>query len=62
MISHVYPNGTKRPIAFASRTLSMAEQNYAQLEKEGLGLVFGVNVFILICSEGLSHWLQIIDP
>ena len=51
VISHVYPDGTERPIAFASRTLSMAEQNYAQLEKEALGLVFGAKRFPLFVRK-----------
>ena len=43
--SHKMPDSTEKPIGFASRTLSVAEQQYSQIEKEGLSCVFGVRRF-----------------
>ncbi|XP_060782844.1 uncharacterized protein K02A2.6 [Neoarius graeffei] len=45
VLSHKMPDGSERPIAFASRSLCAAEKNYAQIDREGLSLVWGVKKF-----------------
>ena len=39
------PNGEERPVAYASRSLSQAEQNYAQIERKALVIVFAIRRF-----------------
>ena len=45
VLSHVLPNGTEQPIAYASRTLSSAEKNYSQIDMKALAVVWGVKRF-----------------
>ena len=39
MWSHVFEDGSERPVAFTSKSLTHAEKNYSQIGKEALGLV-----------------------
>ena len=45
VLAHKMPDGTEKPIGFASQTLSAAERQYSQIKKEGLSCVFGVRRF-----------------
>ena len=42
---HIIPDGSKQPIAFASRTLLQAVKHYSQIEKEGLSIIYAVSKF-----------------
>lgn len=46
VISQEMDDSSDRPIAYASRTLTAAERNYSQLEKEALAIIFGIQKFL----------------
>ena len=45
VLSHVLPDNSEHPIAFASRTLNKHEKMYSQLDKEGVAIIFGLKKF-----------------
>ena len=45
VLAHRMPGGEERPTAFVSRTLTEAEKNYAQIDKEVLELIFAIRKF-----------------
>ena len=45
VLSHQFNDGTEKPVAYASISLSKAEKNYSQLDKEVLAIVFVITQF-----------------
>ena len=45
VLAHKMPDGSEKPIGYASRTLNSVERNYSQLQKEGLSCIFGIKRF-----------------
>ena len=45
VLSHIGSDGEEHPVAYASRTLSDAERNYAQFERETLAFIYAVKRF-----------------
>lgn len=49
VLSHIMPDKSERPIAFASRSLTKAEKGYSQLDKEAAALIWGLKKFFQYC-------------
>lgn len=45
VLFHRYPDGSERPIANASKTLSSTQKKYSQIQKEALSIIFALNKF-----------------
>ena len=45
VLFHRYSDGTKRPIANASKTLSDTQRRYSQVQKEALPVIYGIQKF-----------------
>ncbi len=45
VLAHRMEDGSEKPLGYVSRTLTKAEKNYSQLEKEGLSCIFGIRRF-----------------
>ena len=57
VISHMYLDGSERPLSFASRSLSKAEKNCTQIDREALSIVWAIKKVphVFICSTIYSR-------
>ncbi|XP_055920739.1 uncharacterized protein K02A2.6-like [Eupeodes corollae] len=49
VLSHTFPDGQERPIAYASRSLSNSEKNYSQIDKEATSIFWALKRFFRYC-------------
>eukprot|EP00731_Ephydatia_muelleri_P030080 Em0021g603a len=45
ILFHRYSDGSERPIANASKTLTSTQRGYSQIQKEALAIIFALNMF-----------------
>ncbi|XP_058817519.1 uncharacterized protein K02A2.6-like [Topomyia yanbarensis] len=45
VLSHVLPDGSERPIQYASQTLNETQRKYKQVDREAYSIVFGIRRF-----------------
>ncbi|CAI6350433.1 unnamed protein product [Macrosiphum euphorbiae] len=45
VLMHIFENGEKRPVGYASRILTVAERKYSVIQKEALAVFWGVKKF-----------------
>ncbi|XP_058444176.1 uncharacterized protein K02A2.6-like [Malaya genurostris] len=45
VLSHMYEDGSERPIQYASQTLNATQQAYKQVDREAYAIIFGVRKF-----------------
>ena len=57
VLSHKMPDGSEKPVGFASRTLTKTEKKYSQVEKEALACVYGVKHFHVYLVDTCTHSL-----
>ena len=55
--TYVLPDGSNRPIAYASQTLNSLQQNYSQFDKKALAIIFSLERFRL-CLYGRQFTIQ----
>lgn len=45
VLSHVFPDGSERPIQYASQTLNETQRKYKQVDREAYAIIFGIRRF-----------------